>query len=645
MEELKIHSEPTTASISRTSLRSSTNIHQKPGDHATRNFNILPKLANGKPLNIFTLFALYANSGEFNINLPTTLIKSEEISVPCLLRTKNNGILCSRQCKDNDFFIFKHKTKNCEGRGYLYKSPNKDSILFNSKENAENFWNSAKDLTAMMQNFVECQSNPRSIIRVVWRSGMKSKYFTIINRIHIANNMSESPKKAPATPSLYQRKKSLSLLGDFKYTDMLHQTSRSINNPFKVAMSFRTLRREKTRSDRIMTANKFQEERHPDLKDFHFHDQNNLIVNPKIPENILVLEDSSKGAELDMLIEQVILFLNSNVYKEEEVNGIILDFIPCRQHKWVLLDCKEVSVGRSKTPYENGKKSKIKRRTSSNGDVNILKSILRPETKINPLVLTHAEHSHPCAFMIRSSPLPAPSPASNKEQDLFDRWHKVNEKLGKIVNLKPSYIKDDKEQSIKSYQTRYNARHGTIIEPATPNLEAEHVISPLVSNTPQPTSNSLWKNDDNLHIHKCFADVIGRIDEMNMNTELLKVKHQNLVGKYGGDDFWNQFIRSLYKKIVSKESNLHTFFNGRNLDMIIVGMFKVFNGCATLEFRRRIKAAHQNMGISEKEFNVYSDFFESTLNEFKIEEGDKRVIMTQIRSMRCLICQFHAGNS
>ncbi|CAG9319272.1 unnamed protein product [Blepharisma stoltei] len=638
MDELKKSTETFMMPISRCSIRSSTNICKNPGNNTKKNLDILPKLTNGKKINIFTLFALFSNSRELNINLPTTLIKSEDLPIPCLLWAKSNGILCSRFCKDNEFFIFSHKNKNCEGHTYLYKRFDKESIILNSKEAAESLWNSSTDSSAMIQTYIESPSNPKSILRVLWRSGMKSKYFTIINRIHVINNLCETQRKVSATPSLYQRKKSLSILGDFKYTDMILKTSRSINNPYKVSRFSRTMRREKTRSDKMITA-KNKDEKHIEVRDFQLQDQNNMIVDPKKTDNILVLEDSIKGAELDPIVDQIVAFLNSNVYKEEEINGIVLDFVLCKMQKWVLLDCKEISVGRCKTPFENGKKVELKplskRRTSSYGEVLILesqRSTPKPDIKINKTPSTHS--SLGCPFTIKSTPKLIPTSAS--EKDLFDRWNQVNERLGKIVSLKPSYVKDAKEQSIKAYQTRYNARHGTVIEPTTPSLETDS--SPLTSNT-QPTSNPLWDNE-NQHIHRCFADIIGRIDEMNMNTELLKVKHQNLVGKYGGDDFWNKFIRSLYKKIMSDESSLHKYFVGSHLDMIIGGMFKVFNGCATLEFRRKIKAAHEFMGISDKDFNLYSDFFESTLNEFEIEEEDKRVIMTQIRSMRCLICRY-----
>jgi len=124
-----------------------------------------------------------------------------------------------------------------------------------------------------------------------------------------------------------------------------------------------------------------------------------------------------------------------------------------------------------------------------------------------------------------------------------------------------------------------------------------------------------------------------------MNAELLKVRQQNLIRKYGGEEFWTRFIDSLYKKIMSTDCPLKKYFLNSSLSMITNGMHKVFNGCASLQFRRKIKAAHQNMGIQESEFLTYSNLFEETLNEFNIEDCDKEMIVSQIRMMKTLVCQ------
>lgn len=126
-----------------------------------------------------------------------------------------------------------------------------------------------------------------------------------------------------------------------------------------------------------------------------------------------------------------------------------------------------------------------------------------------------------------------------------------------------------------------------------------------------------------------------------MNVQLAKIKKQNLVEKYGGHDFWNKFILSLFNKILKNDHLSAMFKNSRleNFEMIVSGMFKIFDGNVSLEFRRKVRTVHQNLGITNIHFNNYSNAFEATLHEFNVEEDEKCVIMSQIRSMKGLICK------
>ncbi|CAG9334689.1 unnamed protein product [Blepharisma stoltei] len=293
----------------------------------------------------------------------------------------------------------------------------------------------------------------------------------------------------------------------------------------------------------------------------------------------------------------------------------------------------------------------IKGRTDSEHDLQSPKSptqVRTPRKKISLAIPTSLdlqdipaasaeEQLEICPFKLKLSPRQqAHSPTCLSEKDLFERWNKVNQKLEQIISLKPSpsmKSSNIKEQSIKAYQSWYNIRGNPTLNSSESEPDSE--VPPAQS----PPVSTIWNDKTALHVKKCFADIAGKIDEMNMNTELLKVKTQNLVRKYGGDEFWKEFIESLYQKIMSPDYGLDKYFSSSNLEMITWGMFQVFNGCATMQFRRRIKAAHINMGITEKEFNTYCDLFESTLVEFGVEERDKVAIMSQIRSMKCLICR------
>ncbi|CAG9334723.1 unnamed protein product [Blepharisma stoltei] len=631
MDEHKILPASLSFPFKRTSIKSVTTAMSSHLEEESlkRNLSNLPNLPDGQRLGIYSLFAVYANSSDINVNIPTTLIRIDNAASLYLLKTDENGTITSRACSDNDFFYPDRNTKTSRRDVFFYKTLYRESILLNSRESAEFFWKSSTDWPAMIQCCVQCKSKPTSVTRAIWRAGLKTKYCTIINRQQMKHS------KGAKKPAAYQKKKSLSILGDFKYTNMILKTSRSVNNPFKVNMTARASISEKPKLERTLSM-KNQEFRNPDS-------QHGLIVNTKAPDSILVVEDPIKAGDLDPIVAEIVDFLNINIYKNQELKGIVLDFIHDKDYKWYLLDCKEIST-HNRSPSINSMRkgqprSKINKSRQSS-EVETVSTSSRKSSESSPLkyrsspiAINISEEKQACPFVIRS-PRPPPSPANKSTQGIVERWNRVNQRLEQILNLKPFNevaCADIEEQSIKSYQTRYCLKNIDFGEPSSGSDKSPH-LSP-------PTSNALWTDENNDHINRCFTDAIGRIEEMNMNTELLKVKKQNLVGKYGGDEFWSNFTQSLYKKVMSTECPLRRYFTKNNIDMILNGMNKVFNGCATLQFRRKIKAAHQNLGILEKDFNIYSALFEDTLNEFNIETEDKSMIMSQIRSMRCLICQ------
>mmetsp|Transcript_28520 Transcript_28520/g.28180 ORF Transcript_28520/g.28180 Transcript_28520/m.28180 type:complete len:167 (-) Transcript_28520:184-684(-) len=124
------------------------------------------------------------------------------------------------------------------------------------------------------------------------------------------------------------------------------------------------------------------------------------------------------------------------------------------------------------------------------------------------------------------------------EKELFERCSKVNEKLEQIASLNPmSYLKDVnlKEQSIKAYQNRYQLENYSF-NSSQPKTEPSTAETPSITKQ-ESTTNAVFNDKILDHTRKLISDGINHLDEMKMNTELLKVKSHNLVGKYGGDEF------------------------------------------------------------------------------------------------------------
>lgn len=82
---------------------------------------------------------------------------------------------------------------------------------------------------------------------------------------------------------------------------------------------------------------------------------------------------------------------------------------------------------------------------------------------------------------------------------------------------------------------------------------------------------------------------------------------------------------------------MNKFFKNSNLKMLYSGLMNLFNGNISLEYRRKVRAAHANLKISEKEFFELSDLVEMTMKEFDMSNEDTEIIISNIRSMKHLI--------
>ncbi|CAG9319269.1 unnamed protein product [Blepharisma stoltei] len=653
---------------------------QKIDDYVTnhREFNSLPKLYNGQQFDPFRLFSTFAKQNNLCINIPITLVRLCTVGQPYLVQSNKYGAVTSKQCSEGEFFNLYNGKSDHESPIYCYKTVGHETIFLYTRESAESLWNSTSNTAARIQHFVHCRSKPSSIIRVHWRVGMKSKYFLISNRVKYNFTQKETTIKKLNTITMVSKKKRSNTMmgGDFRYTDMISKTSKSINNPFKVTLAQDKLKHKRTES--LMSQNSIL---NPAFYDKNLceistvmslpNNTNSNIVNPRELDTITVIEDTVKVADIENMVNRITKFLCDNAYRNGELGEMLLDFTCDKDKKWVFLDSKEIVLQQKMLPEIRYVKRadlppKMKRRTLSyvnmpkpnikNFNFNIKINQIADSTPKCPYLPSspQLDESKPlrkmsltpgvmqsCPFIL-NSPLNDSQKSGINESDFMEKWHKASKKIDHAVSLKPSMMArlvDAEEQSIRAYQARHiKSDSMTDLTITNSPEEGKKDIHESPASNIHNTSNSLWDNKYNDHINKCFTDVIDKIDEMNMNTELLKIKSRNLVEAYGGDEFWSRFISSLYKKITACDA-LTKFYEHYNLQTIFNGMFKVFNGCATLDFRRRIKAVHEGMGITEKEFNLYVDIFDSVLREHDVKDEDIHIIMIQIRSMKWLICR------
>ncbi|CAG9324879.1 unnamed protein product [Blepharisma stoltei] len=246
-------------------------------------------------------------------------------------------------------------------------------------------------------------------------------------------------------------------------------------------------------------------------------------------------------------------------------------------------------------------------------------------TSMNP-ISEKVEEVLSCPFKIRTKAPKIPHELTS-EQDIIERLNKVNMKIDRLNAQKsPRRISPiNREESIHEYLESFNHTKA----PMTPSLG--HFSSKML----QDQSPGDEKRIDDGIERKCIEGVIGTYDEMTMNIKIAKVREQDIVIKYGGEQFWEKFIISLYNKILSCDL-LNKYFKKSTMESfegIVTGMFKIINGSLNLELRRRLRAAHYLRGITLEEFYCYADIFDVTLTEFGVDDDDKQGIMSQIRSL------------
>ncbi|CAG9319275.1 unnamed protein product [Blepharisma stoltei] len=611
----------------------------------TKKLNTLLPLARNQKLDLFGLLAKHLDSIRVIVNIPTTLLRIENISVPFLIQTLKNGAVVSRPCLDNDFFKLNQRKSDENGPIVCYKAKNKETLILNAVESAQAIWKSTK-APAMLQYYIQSYSNPASITRVLWKIGCKLKFYTIINRSKVKNKTKAESTNSTPKRMVRRMNRASSITPSMTPSKMLSKLTQSIvrKNPAEFP-DLNDIHEEKTEilgNDSSLNLGEENEKSSPDLslsKEF--------IVNSKIPDSCFGVENKGRIPEIEAMVSEVISFLNTKVFRDDGIKGIVLDFIQDKNKNWVLIDCKEYSLIYKLTLDANiieERKSTPSISTRSRS-CDLKKSSTKIEIDKKDLDTSfiiykeHREKTNELPFKIRAKPKEYLKPEV-QEKDLMERISKVNARIDRIVSHKPSVSlssMDLKEQSIQAYKIRYNSRS---------------LLSPIPSNNPflcPPKTNqkienasfirdSLNSDKNHLCIRKHYKSVIDTLDEAKFNTKLSKV-NKNLLEKYGGEQFWNQFILSLYNKILANEA-LTKYFKQTKLDtfaMIMNGMLMIFNGMVNLEFRRAIRSSHQKMGITDREFEYYADIFEGTLIEFQVEDVDRQLIMSQIKSMKCLI--------
>ncbi|CAG9332838.1 unnamed protein product [Blepharisma stoltei] len=635
--------------------------------------NLLQKQGCHQELDLFSMLVKNMNSVKLNVNIPTTMLRTDH-NLYFIQYKKDKKSVQVRECTKDEFFNLT-TTKNDPGfPSFIYKVPEKNKFVLFTTDSAIKTWNLSEE-DAQIQHFVQSKTNPATITRVLWRLGMKTKYFTITNRKKAFVRSNKKSSTLVSSLSAKRCKMMNNISSDFKYSNMILPTSQSVNNPFKGRMvtKLKTLTtiKEDPKDDENKIFKTYSTTLLPKVKDeidspltmaseFNAKERNkDYLVLTKDIESCYASESYMKIFEIEYMVEQLIEFLNSEAFKYRAIKGIVLDFIKDKSNNWFLLDCKDyctechMNLECDTSKKIRGKLEKEKTLATASDIVDSpslsqqdldLPTPSTEDVKAESEGEAEVEDYDPtseitaCPFKIRSKPKKIDFNAVTEKQ-FIERLNKVNEKIDRINQLKtPTCITPvSKEESIKEYCKSF---HYTFTELNGSNANSPKLKCPMNFGNSEPDTSSS-EDKDLIYTRNVVMAGVDNYDEMAMNIKISKIKQQDIVKKYGGKDFWSKFIVSLYNKILATPLLNRHFASStiESFEKIVEGMFKIVSAKINLELRRKLKQSHHVKGITYEEFNCYTDLFELTLTEFNVDEEDKAGIMSEVKLMKSLICR------
>ncbi|CAG9332837.1 unnamed protein product [Blepharisma stoltei] len=649
---------------------SSTNLRIATSDNTMINRvnNLLPKSMQRQEIKIFNLIAKYAGLSKVFIRIPTTLIRLEN-SLYLIQNRKEDSLITCKECTEIEFFNLPNAANDQTSPVFVYKSQPKGVVVLFSYESASRLW-STLEVNAMIQQFIQSKADPATITRVLWRSGMKNKYYTITNRKSAGRRLSKSLSQNTSITAAYKRTKStigsdikVRRASDFRYTHLMLPTSQSINNPFRISNNRTPIPRKTSSIDDIPDINRIQMEEEKgfihksptiilskadfDVQSFkkelpNSRDNKEYLVMTKDADSCYASETCSKIPEIENMVDQIVEFLNLHVFKKNGLKGIVLDFVKDKNNVWYLLECKEFNVD-FVVPLEIEKNRKhktrigdeiVKRRSQSRADTQA--DTFEPKLpEISKDIIDENEEflSLGCPFKIRTKPQRfCHTPVS--EEEFLNRLDRVTEKIDKISNSHiPSskLFPQDKNEQVQGYLNSHDYYS------SQSNLPTHSYTLSDSSGKGSLDAENVGKN----YPKKILSEGVTSLDDMNMKIKIAKLRSTNLFAKYGGESFWSKFILSFYNKVLSNEMLCKFFKNSKlqSFEFIVAGYFKLFNGSLNLELRKRLKASHYYRGITERDFDCYIDLFSHTMAEFNIEEEDRIGMISELRSVKNIICR------
>ncbi|OMJ75320.1 hypothetical protein SteCoe_25553 [Stentor coeruleus] len=113
----------------------------------------------------------------------------------------------------------------------------------------------------------------------------------------------------------------------------------------------------------------------------------------------------------------------------------------------------------------------------------------------------------------------------------------------------------------------------------------------------------------------------------------------NLFEKYGGADFWSDFLNDVYKRLTNSDLTRHHFMN-KNISHIkemLLGLLELTLVSDSHISEAEMKDSHKPMGITNEEFDEWVNIYRTTLQELGVADTDVTFIANMLSSYRSSI--------
>lgn len=116
----------------------------------------------------------------------------------------------------------------------------------------------------------------------------------------------------------------------------------------------------------------------------------------------------------------------------------------------------------------------------------------------------------------------------------------------------------------------------------------------------------------------------------------------NLFEKYGGADFWSDFLNTVYENLTASKYTRH-HFRSKNISHIkemLLALLELTLASNTEISELAMREAHRDLGISNEEFDEWISIYRQALNDYKVAEPDCVYIIDILSSYRRAVVRY-----